>query len=209
MMKRFSDKIQNFRKASTSPEKTVNRLMQIYLDLEGSTEFPFTLALNAFEKIQTDVKTQEELLQYLLEDILVSSLYATFYEEIFHTIHENPDVAVPLVNRFSEDQATRERIIAEQAESHLAYILRGGKCPGCGHCENHHDVTDLVSYWQNQDFKFFVTLYMGMQTIQYTMEYVLYDVIPTCQDYVEDVSRQNILELRQALYEFVEHKLNL
>jgi hypothetical protein len=202
LMKRMSEKLGQMR--SKEP-----RLLQIFSDLEGSPEFPFNLALNTFEEIQASSANTQELLGHLLEDVLVSSLYATFYEEILNTIHENPDVSVQLVNRFSEDQTMREQIIATQAHAHLNFIVTGGTCPGCPHCDNHKDVADLVSYWKNQDFKFFVTLYMGMQTIQYTMEYILYDVIPTCQDYAEDVSRESVLKLRQAVYDYVENKLDL
>lgn len=205
LLKKMSEKLNN-KASQTTSEDTLYR---VFLDLQGSPEFPFTLALNSFEQLQQQSSSTEELSQHLLEDILISSLYATFYEEIFHTIHENQDVAVPLVNRFSEDQQSREQIIAEQAESHLQFILNRGTCAGCRHCDHHQDVADLVGYWEGRDFKFFVTLFMGMQTIQYTMEYLLYDVIPTCQDYSDHVSRLNILKLRQTLYDFVEKKLEI
>ncbi len=201
LIKKISDKI--------LPKKDSRDLMKLFYDLEGSPEFPFTLALSTFEKLEAQATSQKELIEYLMEDIVFSSLYATFYEEILATIYQNPDVAVPLVNRFSEDQSTREQIIAEQTQSHMNYIMAQGKCPGCAHCDNHQDVKDLIQYWAKQDFKFFVTLYMGMQTIQFTMEYLLYDVVPTCQDYSRWLKRENLLKFRQNLYDFVEQKLNI
>jgi hypothetical protein len=206
LMKRMADKMTTLNPLQKKGS-SAKRLMQIFNDLEGSPEFPFALALKSFEKIQQEAQSQQELTQFLLEDVLMSSLYATFYEEILDTISKNQDVAIPLINRFSEDQNLREQTVAEQAEAHLNYIISAGTCPGCTHCDNHKDVMELVEYWKKQDFKFFVTLFLGMQTIQYTMEALLYDVIPTSQDYAQWVGREHVLALRQEIYQFVEQKL--
>lgn len=202
LFKNLTDKVAGKKKNSLS-------LKNIFLDMEGTTEFPFTLALNTFEQLEAQSTSRSELMALLLEDIIFSSLYATFYEEILDTIYQNTEVAVPLINRFSEDQEQRDQIIAEQTQAHLSYVLNKGLCPGCAHCENHRDVADLVQYWSKQDFKFFATLYMGMQTIQFSMEHILYDVIPLSQEYSHLTSREQILEFRQFIYDYVEAKLSL
>jgi len=202
LFKSLSEKVTNKKKHSLS-------LKNIFLDMEGTTEFPFSLAINSFDQIEKEASSRQELMALLLEDIIFSSLYATFYEEILDTIYQNPKVAVQLINRFSEDQEQRDQIIAEQTQAHLSFVLNKGFCPGCAHCDNHQDVSDLVTYWQKQDFKFFATLYMGMQTIQYSMEHILYDVIPLSQEYTQITSRGHILDLRQFIYDYVEAKLSL
>lgn len=199
----------NLTEKVTQKKKNPLSLKNIFLDMEGTTEFPFSLALETFERLETESASRPELMELLLEDIIFSSLYATFYEEILETVFQNKEVAVPLINRFSEDQEQRDQIIAEQTQAHLSYVLNKGFCPGCAHCENHGDVADLVAYWKKQDFKFFATLYMGMQTIQYSMEHILYDVIPLAQEYSDLTSRQQILDFRQFVYDYVEEKLSL
>lgn len=202
LFKSLSEKVANKKKQSLS-------LKNIFLDMEGTTEFPFSLALSTFDQLESQAQDRQELMALLLEDIIFSSLYATFYEEILDTIYKNPEVAVPLINRFSEDQEQRDQIIAEQTQSHLNFVLKKGFCPGCAHCDNHQDVSDLVNYWSKQDFKFFATLYMGMQTIQYSMEHILYDVIPLSQEYSQITSREHVQSLRQFIYDYVEEKLSL
>lgn len=202
LFKNLSEKVSLKKKHSPS-------LKNIFLDMEGTTEFPFSLALNTFDQLESQSQSRVELMTLLLEDIIFSSLYATFYEEILDTIFKNQEVAVPLINRFSEDQEQRDQIIAEQTQSHLSYVLNKGYCRGCAHCENHQDVSDLVTYWKGQDFKFFATLYMGMQTIQFSMEHILYDVIPLSHEYSQITSRVHVQELRQFIYDYVEQKLQL
>ena len=199
--KRLSEKVQN-KRPSSAPS-----LMDLFLDLEGTSEFPFDLALASYQSLREQTQNQTEFISYLLEDIIFSSLYATYYEEIMNTIYENPKLTVELVNSFSEDQESREREVAEQTQAHMQYVLNLGSCPGCLHCDHHADVQDLVEYWQKADLNFFSTLYLGMQTIQFSMEHILYDVLPVAPENASSVQRGELLKFRQQIYDDIEKRL--
>lgn len=199
LLKRLAEK--------TRSKEQKKSLMSLFLELEGSSEFPYEMALSTYENLKQQSQNKTEFLAYLLEDIVYSSLYATYYEEILNTIHLNPEVALPLINQFSEDQESRDQEVAEQTYAHVEYIINKGQCQGCAHCEHHVDVNDLVGYWQKQDLSFFSTLYLGMQTIQFSMEHVLYDVLPTEIELSEIVARKALLNFRQEIYEDVEKRL--
>lgn len=193
-----------------SQNKKTNKptLMELFLELEGTAEFPYDLAIATLNNLSEQSQDKTEFADLLLEDIIFSSLYATYYEEILNTIYENPQVTVELVNSFSEDQQTRDQEVAEQTQAHLQYISNHGRCPGCLHCDHHEDVQELIKYWQDQDVTFFSTLYLGMQTIQFSMEHLLYDVLPMAPENSSIVERGELLKLRQNIYNYVEQQFN-
>jgi hypothetical protein len=201
LFKRLSERSQA--KKDTGPT-----LMGLFLELEGTPEFPFDLAMATYQSLSEQSQGKTEFTSLLLEDIIFSSLYATYYEEILNTIYENPQITIELVNSFSEDQEVREQEVAEQTQAHLQYVLNLGKCAGCLHCDHHEDVQDLIQYWRKQDFTFFSTLYLGMQTIQFSMEHVLYDVLPIAPENSSIVERSQLLKFRQNIYDDVEKRIN-
>ncbi|MDD0853461.1 hypothetical protein HBN50_10145 [Halobacteriovorax sp. GB3] len=182
-------------------------LARYFHDLEGEPDFPLNLALISYEKLQETTGSQEELFRYMAEDCIFTSLYATFYEELFAVIQQNPEYALPLVEKFSSQQEEREQIIAEQAELHMNFIESKGLCPGCACCDNHADVADLITYYQRGDIDFFTTLYIGMQTIQFSMEHILYDVIPSNPSMTDELTKHNVLQLRQYIFDYVEERI--
>ena len=161
-----------------SQQESQNALFPYFMRLEGEGQFPFLLALGALEELEKSASTDKELLDYLLEDIIFTSIYATFYEQLMVTVHENAEHCIPLIDKFSEGGHQREQIIATQTQKHYDYILNEAYCEGCECCENHGDVDELIPKWKNGELDFFLSLYIGMQTIQYSMEHILYDVIP-------------------------------
>lgn len=182
-------------------------LARYFHDLEGEPDFPFTMALQSFDNLEKTCPTTEDLFNYLIEDCIFISLYATFFEELLVVIRENPEYALPLIDKFSSEASEREQIIAEQAHNHMSFIENKGICKGCSCCENHEDVADLIRYYQRQDMAFFLNLYVGMQTIQYTMEHILYDIIPSNPMMTDELSRSNILALRQYVIDYVEARI--
>ena len=140
----------------------------------------------------------------MVEDILYSSLYATFYEQLLYTIKENPALAIPLIEAFQKDSEERENIINNMTEFHLSYIINGGQCEGCPVCDNHADVDEIVEVFHNGNFTFFKNLYLGMQTIQYAMEELIYDLSPDRPDWYQDFDAETVLKFRQNIIEFVE-----
>jgi hypothetical protein len=181
-------------------------LTRFFHDLEGEPDFPFTLAQQTFAKLKETAPNENELFLYLLEDIIYTSIYATFYEQLFITIRQNPDVGIELIDQFSADAKEREAVIAQLTQYHVSFIENKGLCPGCPACENHTDVAELINYYMKGDIDFFENLYLGMQTIQYSMEHLLYDIVPSNPTMVTDLTNQNLLEFRQYVFDYVEER---
>lgn len=179
---------------------------QTFFDIDDRSDHPYKMAVHTYYQLQETSGSLEEAYLYMLEDIIYSSLYATFYEQLFFTIRENPEVAPALIKAFEKDHEERERIIASQTENHLSYILNEGQCKGCPACENHEDVAELVSAFHGGDFEFFKLLYLGMQTIQFAMEELAYDYAPEEPHWYQEFTPENILEYRQRIIQYVENK---
>lgn len=170
------------------------------------TDHPYRMALHTYTQLQETTASPEEAYLFMVEDIIYSSLYATFYEQLLFTLKENKDVAGALIETFEADHGERERLIAEQTEYHLSYILNGGQCVGCPACDNHGDVQELVALFHGGDYEFFKTLYIGMQTIQFTMEEMIYDRVIDHPEWFSSFTPEKILEFRQEIIEYVENK---
>ena len=180
-------------------------LIQSFLNQEKNEDFPFHMALSALEKLESSSSNQEELNLYMLEDIVFSSINATFYETVFATIKDNRELAASIVEQFEASASERERVIAEQSEHHINFILNSGNCRGCPSCQHHSDVQELIPHWKNKNRDFFLTLYLGMQTIQSAMEYLLYEVVPYDKAIIPFLGQQDILHFRRFLYRYVEN----
>ena len=202
MMKRFM---------GNQPQQTAdefeNPFIPFFLKSEKEPNFPFVLALQTLEELEKTARSETELLEYMMEDIIFSSIYATFYEHLFVTIKENNHLTLELIDKFSETAKEREMLIAGQAEHHFRYILNGGQCAGCEACDNHSDVDDLIEYYETGDLNFFISLYLGMQTITFALEQLLYDILPHRTDITDQLGSDKILEYRQYLIEYAEDKL--
>ena len=190
---------------STSPiDAEDHPLIQSFLEQKNQEDFPFSLALSSLEKLESSCSGQDELDICLLEDIVFSSIYATFYEAIFAAIKDNPKIAANLVEQFEKSTPEREQLIARQGQHHIDYILNSGKCKGCPSCQHHRDVLELLPQWQNKNRDFFITLYLGMQTIQFAMEHLLYEVVPYDNSIIPLLGQKDILHFRQFLYRYAE-----
>ncbi len=203
-MKKFNNHIG---KKIDRPDEHTNPFIPFFLKLETSSEFPFALALKTLEQLETNTHNQDEFLEYLMEDIIFTSVQATFYEHLFITINENDHLTSELIDQFAETGQEREAIIAAQAQLHLSYILNFGQCDGCEACGNHEDVNDLIHSYEQKDLCFFVNLYLGMQTITFALEQLLYDILPHRGDLTPLLLSDTILEYRQYLMEYTEKKL--
>jgi hypothetical protein len=204
MMKRFMEtRGQN----ANTPDEHTNSFIPYFLRLEGNDQFPFAMALKTLEELEKTARSETELLEYLMEDIVFTSIYATFYEHLFVTIHENSHLTLELIDKFSESGPEREALIAQQTQHHFSYIHNEGQCAGCEACDNHSDVDDLIDYYQTGDLGFFINLYLGMQTITYALEQLLYDLLPVRLDLTEKLTAESILEFRQYIVDYTDKKL--
>ena len=202
----FISKIKdNFRFSKNS--EVQNPLFPFFINLESDPQFPFLLALGSLEELELAAKTKREFMDNLLEDIIFTSLYATFYEQLFVTLKNNASHALELIDGFSAGALQREKMIAKLTHFHFEFIKNQGNCPGCEACENHADVAELITPYKKLDLDFFIQLYLGMQTIQYSMEQLLYDVIPHQMELLDFLDEQTILEFRQQIINYTEAKL--
>lgn len=196
--------VKRITQAGLRPQKVPFR--GFFFDQTDRSDHPYRMALHTFKQLQETSNSIEETYVFMVEDIIYSSLYATFYEQLLFTLKENKDVARALIETFEADHEERERLIAEQTEYHLAYILNQGQCQGCPACENHADVDELVAIFHGGDFEFFKTLYIGMQTIQFAMEELIYDLSADHPEWYSSYTPDRVLEFRQEIIEYVENK---
>lgn len=194
-----------FEKLLSKRNKTIPFRGFFFEDTERN-DHPYRLAVHSLRQLQETTNSQEELYMYMVEDILFASIYATFYEHLLFTVNENSLIAAELIEAFQKDAPERERIIAEQSEYHMQYIINEGHCSGCPACENHADVNEIVPLFHGGDFGFFKTLYLGMQTIQIAMEELIYDLTPERPEWHSSFTPESILKFRQDIIEFVENK---
>ncbi len=187
-------------------EEVRPEFMESFLRDQSRSDHPHIMALHTYKQLQETTNSQEEVFLYMIEDVIFSSLYATFYEQLLFTARENPTLAVDLINNFEKDQEERERVISEQTQNHLAFILNGGQCEGCSSCENHNDVAELLPYVMAGDFQFFKGLYIGMQSIQFAMEELIYDLTPDHLEWLIDYTPERVLEFRQMIIDYAEKK---
>lgn len=185
-----------------------NILRDFFNELENSESSCFELAMNSFFAIKDQCESEEDFLTFLLEDSLYTSLYATFYEHLLVGVHNNQDVAIDLIRLFKDQTDSREQILANQSHDHFNYITNGGKCPGCASCDNHQDVNELIAPFAQGDLNFFAELYVGMLTIQFAMESLIYDLIPNNIEVSKILTQQNILQWRQYIYEYAKEKMS-
>lgn len=188
----------------TSNEFDLNKkeLAKVFYELEEFQDAPLKMALATYESLREGTKSTEDFFFYLIEDSIFTSLYATFYERIFHAISAHPDRALELIESFSADADEREQVIATQTQHHLNFVENYGMCQGCSSCEYHQDVAELISYYQRGDINFFTELFLGMQTMQFTMEYFLYDYIPSNPAYAKLCGPEYIQYWRELIYNY-------
>jgi hypothetical protein len=195
-------------KALSKREK--DPLIQAFMALDGRSDFPVFLAQHSLLELKVNTiqngETEDDLLLYLLEDSLFASLNATFYEALFEAIQETEkkghELTLKLIQSFEADEAEREQILAQQTHQHLEYIKADGKCEGCSSCENHKDVKELIKPFKKKDLDFFDELYLGMQSIQFTMDHILYDLIPQRPSIAKNLRASKVLQLRQYIFEY-------
>jgi hypothetical protein len=181
-----------------------NPLAQTFYELEQLEDSPFQLAMASYQAMKNETKSGEELFYYMIEDAMFSSIYATYFEHLMSTMYQHQNHALALVEKFSDDAGEREQSIAEQSQNHLTFIENFGMCDGCSSCDNHKDVAQLIAPFQKGDINFFTELYIGMQTIQFTMEFLLYEIIPTNPELIKALTPENILHLRQTIYNYAQ-----
>ncbi|MBT3236713.1 MAG: hypothetical protein HN353_12225 [Bdellovibrionales bacterium] len=189
-------------------QESSNPLNHFFMTLESRMEGPFSRALSQLDSLEQESADGTELLFLLLEDTVFSSIYATFYEELFLKFSDTTEEGrEQLIELFEQSSEQRDRLIAQQTGGHVDYIMRGGSCPGCSSCQFHQDVDDLVARWQQQDLNFFVTLYIGMQTIQTSFEQLLYDYLDSNDRIIRYFTPENILGLRKFIMDYSEREL--
>ena len=187
-------------------KKSIHPYLDLLIKDEQRDDHPYNLAINSFENLKENSASQDEFFLFMIEDILSSSLYATFYEELIKTVYENKKLTAALIEAFANDEEKREQVIAEQSQYHLNFLLNDGHCDGCPVCNNHQDVEEIIPHLKAGNLPFFQNLYLGMQTIQFAMEELIFDMIPQNNDWSKNLNQQCIIEVRKEIFEYVEKR---
>ena len=186
------------------PQEKALPFDQLFLSHRDLPDFPYTQALQSLEALESQGVDPKTLHTCLLEDIIFSSLYATFYEHIFLALREHPDRALDLIHSFAEDQKTREEAIALETANHTDFVRRGGTCPGCDSCSYHPDVEGLIAPWKRGDEHFLARFFVGMAAIRLSLEQILYDILPECPNLLPLLTRENILSYRKRIVAYTD-----
>jgi len=198
LIKDFSKKEKEFHK---------NPLISWFLSSEGQDDFPFKMAINSLSSLEDSVIGEEELANFLLEDIIILSLNATYFEEIMSGIHNAPQTATEMIADFKTGESIREKEVSGQALNHINYIINEGLCQGCVSCEFHPDVSELIGPWGAGNMDFFLNLYVGMQTINLTLNDLLLKEIPNRPEIYPFLTSSNILSLRRFIIDYTETRI--
>ncbi len=185
-------------------------LLEFLKSLEQTDDHPLFFAFEGFNLLKKEAKNDEELAIFLLEDLIFSSLYTTYYEQFFLELNK---ADLNLVSNFIQDyelkSSSREQTISIQVEAHTQYILNKGECEGCNVCSNHADLNHLLEKWNEGAIEYFMELYIGMQTIQSFFDQVLYDYLPYSPQIVRKLSLKTIDKMREDLIKMAKEDTGL
>ncbi|RLA64820.1 MAG: hypothetical protein DRQ88_01535 [Epsilonproteobacteria bacterium] len=184
-----------------------NPLITWFVANEGQDDFPFKMAVNSLTRLEDSVKNEEELANFLLEDIIIFSLNATFYEQVMSATHDTPETLDELITDFKKNERIREKEVSIQALNHINYILNEGFCQGCDTCKFHPDVAELIGPWGAGNIDFFLNLYVGMQTINYALNDLLLKEMPRRPELSPFLTHENILSLRKFIIDYIETRI--
>ena len=96
----FKRKIKEKEKLEISPQ-SIRTSLSIFEQLSSSEQSPYMTALTAFKGVEETAKDREELLYFLMSDIIFTALHTTVMEDVLETIRSNPEYSIELVNKFS------------------------------------------------------------------------------------------------------------
>jgi len=196
------------RRHSERDEETLNIFVGFFHGLEGTPNFAYTQALLALSKVEKTTDTPRKLMEYLMEDIIFTALYTTIYEELFVTLKKHPEIALRLIERFSDSSSERDQLINIHTQNHMNFIMKNGECSGCTSCEGHSDLAPLIVHWHKGDLPYFIKLYLEVQTIHSGLERILYDYIPGHQSIIDHINEQVIGQYRQYIANLVAVKVS-
>lgn len=178
-------------------------------ELEGTPEFPMSLALRALEEVEEAAEGDEaELRRCLLEDIIFNSISAYFYEDLIGTIAENPDVSTELLEKFSERTEEMDEEVARETADHCTFIENENNCEGCNSCDRHKEFAHLIAPWVREDTDNFIRDYLKAKTLHFAMEQIVFDVLPTQKEHLQNVSSKDVEIYKHHIRTFVERKLS-
>jgi len=174
---------------------------------EGQDDFPFKMAMESLTRLEESAKNEEELANFLLEDIIIFSLNATYYEQIMTTVHDAPGTLEEMIAGFKDNEKIREKEVSAQALNHINFILNEGFCAGCTSCKFHQDVEELIGPWGAGNIDFFLNLYIGMQTINLALNDLLLKEMPNRPEFFPFLTSENILSLRRYIIDYTETRI--
>jgi hypothetical protein len=182
-------------------------LIEEFHRYEGVSEFSYNQALSALDNIQKSAQSKDQFIDFVLSDIIFTALHTTIMEEMFVTIRSHQEIAVPLIQKFSEATVERDKMINIHTKNHLRYLANNGECEGCSSCEGHKDIVTMLPRLAKHDVDYFLKLYLEVQTIYCALERVLYQFIPTHVEVVEFLDDQTMIQFRSYVAHYVTRRL--
>lgn len=175
---------------------------------ENREESPYQQAVRGLKSLKELSKNPDEELLFLTQDIINTALSTTIIEELLNTIRAHQDVALQLIEKFSDSSDERDLQINSHTMNHLNYIRSNGECSGCTSCEGHDDIAPLISPWMRKNNDFFKRLYLEVQTIYCALERVLYEYIPKNPEIISEINTTTLNELREYLATNIHKKIH-
>jgi len=169
-----------------------------------SEDFAFFAALDALDSILKQATGDEELITLLLEECIYSALLATHNENLILGLKNDPQSMDRLLKDYEYQTTAREQMITKHVVYHSDYINNFGFCDGCDQCRYHPDVNDLITPWSNKDLNFFINLYVGMCTINFAFDQVIFELIPNSPKILVNMDQPRIQEFRLKVFELSE-----
>ena len=188
--------------------KNFESIIQYFHSTSPLEKSPYQEALKAYKNVCDTATSDEELIYFLASDIIFTALHTTVIEELFKTIIENQEYTLELIEKFSEDNQTRDELINDHTTNHLLFIQNSGHCDGCESCEGHQDIIHLVPQWERMNKAYFTKLFLEVQTIFCFLERITYDLIPKYPDIALMMTPNLINQTRMHLAEYISKKLS-
>ncbi len=81
-------------------QQGLDLLKSQFLSTAKQPDFPFYLASETLRRLEQTAETDDLFFQYMLEDSVFSSIYATFYEHLVNSLKSNPKLSLELIDNW-------------------------------------------------------------------------------------------------------------
>lgn len=182
-----------------------NPLIQYFDGLLTQENSPFDLATDDLQEILQAVESESALLSRLTSECIQASLLASIDEKFLSEVKAmGQQEAITKCQQYTLEVNSRSQLTAQHSTLHMGYIMNYAYCEGCAVCEYHEDVKALVEPFEEKNLDFFIHLYVGMKTINYTFLAVVGNLLKAHPEHKDVLKAETIWGLRQHVYQKAE-----